>query len=335
MSEARETESQSASLTVRDLAAVWTGLKEWIVVDLDRFVLAAALTLVGFLAVLWLELGGVLDARRDVTPMLYLFSALAGGNVTLITIVVTINQLILSRELRSPRELQTEMHAAEEFRDEVEAESEPVVVPEQPPEFLQILVADTRDVVDRLDDVSDDVAGERFQVDLQNLVGALQVELDETTRRLENSTAGVFPALSTILDVDFATYLNHVRWIARSYGDETPESTEDLLRDLERHLKQLDVARQYFRTIYIKQELTDVSVLIMWTGLLAVIVAVVFLVVTGYKANPFPIWNYRFLIPLAVAVNLVPLTLLISHVLRISTVARRTAAITPFLAPTE
>jgi hypothetical protein len=315
--------------------AVWFGFKEWFLIDLDRYVLAFALAAVGFGFFLWLELAGVVDLERSTTPMLYLFSALAGGNITLITIVISINQLILSRELRSPRELQTEMHAAEEFRDEVEAETESLVVPEEPAEFLRVLVTDTRKRVERLGDAEHDVGVDTAAVDLDSLVSVLGGELDETTRRLERTETGVFPALSTILDVDFATRLNHTRWIARAYEDSIPDETRESLEDLQQHLEQLDVARQYFKTVYIKQELADVSKLVMSTGIAAVLVAMVFIVLTGYRTTELPFWGNTLVIPLGVFVTLVPLTLLISHVLRISAVARRTAAITPFLAPTE
>ncbi|MFB6130893.1 MAG: hypothetical protein ABEJ28_08745 [Salinigranum sp.] len=316
-------------------AAARISLKNWVLIELDRHVLAAIVVAAGFVLFIWLEFVGVLDVERDATSMLYLFSTLAGGNVTLITIVVSINQLILSRELRSPRELKTEMHAAAEFRNEVEAESDRLVVPERPAEFLRLLLADTREQVTKLDDVGTELDDPDVRSDVEALVTALRSDFDLTASRLQCSRDGVFPALSTILEVDFATHLNHARWLKRASDGPGPDSTLNALRVLEQHLEQLDVARQYFKTVYIKQELADVSVLVMTTGLVAVLVALAFIAVAGSPETTIPFSRSVLLVPLAVGVDLIPLALLISHVLRIAAVARRTAAITPFLAPTD
>lgn len=73
----------------------------------------------------------------------------------------------------------------------------------------------------------------------------------------------------------------------------------------------------------------------MYTGLVAIVVAIFFIDFTGYRTTAFLYVQHLLLVPLAVTVNLVPLVVLISHVAPIATVARRTAAITPFLAPAE
>lgn len=69
--------------------------------------------------------------------------------------------------------------------------------------------------------------------------------------------------------------------------------------------------------------------------LASAVVAAGFLVSTGYGQTPFGPLTRVVLVPAAVAVNLVPLSLLVAHVVRITTVARRTAAITPFISPGE
>lgn len=321
--------------TVDRLAAASARVRDWFLLDVNRYLLALGPLVVVFGLFAWLEASNVIDITRSTTPLLYLFSALAGGNVTLTTIVVTINQLILSRELRSPRELQTEMEAAAEYRDSVETETERLVVPEEPEEFLRMLAQDTRKQVTALDDKMANLEEAPYRADLENLMANLATELDGTLRRLERSHGGVFPALSTVLDADFATRINHIRWLGRAYRNDLPDDVLDVLQGLEHRLEQLDVARQYFKTIYIKQELADVSKLVMYTGLVAVIVSIVFTVFTGYRTAPFRNSMNLFLVPLAVTITLTPLALLVSHVVRIATVARRTAAITPFLAPTE
>lgn len=310
-------------------------LEDWILLEGDRSLLAAGIVAVGFLLFVWLAYGGVVDLARNVTPMLYLFSALVGGNITLITIVVTITQLVLARELRSPRELRLELESAEEYRESVEEGTGHEGVPERPADFLRVLVGDTRRQVAALDSTFDDLPDSTLEDELRALLSNLRAELDETLHQLESSRDGLFSALTTVLDADFSARLNHSRWIRRSYPDRLSAPQRTALEDLERHVKQLDVARQYFKTIYIKQELGKVSLLVMYAGLAATGFALASLVVTGYaRTSLSPPVRFVF-VPLAVAVNLAPLAILASHVMRITTVTRRTAAITPFISPGE
>jgi len=312
-----------------------TRLRRWVLLDGDRNVLAAGIVLVGVLVFAWLGYRRVLDIGRSTTPMLYLFSALVGGNITLMTIVITISQLVLSRELRSPRELQLELESAEDFRDAVEEETSGAGISEHPAEFLRVLVASTHRQATDLASTSDQTPDPDLRDDLSELTSGLRQELEETRTRLEASHGGVFTALSTILDADFSARLNHSRWIRRANEDDLSEAQTALLEDLERRIEQLDVARQYFKTIHIMQELADTSRLVTYSGLVATLVALAFIVVTGYARTPVSPLTRLVLVPAAVGVGLVPLSLLATHVLRITTVARRTAAITPFLSPGE
>lgn len=329
-----EVEVPSHAVVGRAMAAA-IGVRDWILLDVNRYLLALGPLAVVFVLFVLLEFGGVVDIARSTTPLLYLFQALAAGNITLTTIVVSINQLVLSRELRSPRELQTEMAAADEFRGDVEEETDRLVVPEVPEEFLRLLARDTRTQVSKLEEAVEGMEATPVRTELVDLLTNLGTELDGTIDRLDESGGGVYTALSTVLDADFSTRLNHIRWLSRAYREDVPDDVLDVFEALGHRLEQLDVARQYFKTIYIKQELSDVSKLVMYTGLVAIVVDVVFIVVTGYRTTAFPPMQHLLLVPLAVTISLAPFTLLVSHVVRIATVAQRTAAITPFLAPAE
>ena len=324
--------------TVADVLPARSGflrVRSWVLLDGNRNTLAAGIVIVGFFVFTWLGYSGFLDLGRTTTPMLYLYSALAGGNITLITIVITISQLILSRELRSPRELQLELESAEEYQKSVEAETSGPGVPEHPKEFLRVLVSNTHGYVMTLDSTIDEQSNTTLQTELTLLTSNLQTELKETLEELETSRRGVFPALATILDADFSARLNRSRWIRRANKDELSEAQHILLKDLEQRIEQLDIARQYFKTIYIMQELADIAKLVIYSGIIATITTLVFLVFTGYNQTPISPLDRLILVPLSVSIGLVPLALLIAHVLRIITVARRTAAITPFLSPSD
>lgn len=308
---------------------------EYLVVDVDRYALAAALVLLAIAPLVALDVADVYTAGETNTSLFHLYSTLAASNVTLITIVVSINQLVLSRELRSPGELETQMDAAESFRGEVQSETDRFVVPEAPTGFLRILVSNTRDDVTAVVDDCHSLDATDLGADVDDLAATLEPELDSALDELDSTGDGVFPALATILDADFSTRINHVRWIVRANEDAMPDDLEARFADLADELEQLDVARQYFKTVYFTQQLADLSRLMLSTGLVAVTVSLTLLVLSSGNAEPLPPLLRPVLVPASVGIALVPLALLVTHVLRIATVARRTAAITPFLSPSK
>lgn len=92
-----------------------------------------------------------------------------------------------------------------EYHEAVEAETERLVVPEEPGEFLRILTRDTRNQVEKLGDAVDGLEEAPVQTELEEPVTNLETELDGTRDRRERSRGGVFQALPTVLDADFAT----------------------------------------------------------------------------------------------------------------------------------
>ena len=59
-----------------------------------------------------------LAPMTDVQSLFYAYSALVGGNITLITVVVSLNQLLLSRELQTPGEVRSQIDNAIDYRSE-------------------------------------------------------------------------------------------------------------------------------------------------------------------------------------------------------------------------
>lgn len=201
--------------------------------------------------------------------------------------MVTINQLILARELRSPRELQMELQSAEEYQESVKEETEGPGIPEQPAPFLHALVRDTVEEVLDLESIAEDCPNEGLSSAIGDLTSNLSTDLEATLDDLDRSRGGVFSALLTILDADFAARLNHARWIRKTYESELSATEGEQLDDIGQRIEQLDIARQYFKTIYIKQELVDLSKLVMYTGFVAVLFSLTAIIVAGYVQTPF------------------------------------------------
>lgn len=82
---------------------------------------------------------------------MYLFSSIFTGNITLITIVISINQLLLGRELKAPGETADQIDNIVEHRQDIENSADQLA-PIDPSKFLHLLFENTRREAERLGD---------------------------------------------------------------------------------------------------------------------------------------------------------------------------------------
>ncbi|WP_254763862.1 hypothetical protein [Natrinema marinum] len=95
-------------------------LEQWLLLNGNRFVIAIGVAVTFGIAYLALTMANVAPLT-ETQPLFYALSGLVSGNMTLITVVVSSNQLLLSRELQTPDELESEIEATVDYRREVEA----------------------------------------------------------------------------------------------------------------------------------------------------------------------------------------------------------------------
>lgn len=299
-----------------------TRLGHWVLLSGQRYQVAG-LVLVLMLAVVLVPSASAY-AIRNTTPLTYLASALITGNVTLITVVVAINQVILSQELESPDSLRDEIEGTAAYR---QAALDGATAPTEPSEFLSELFGLTRQHVATVEEAlpaSTDEADDRLLTDLPDHCEAVGDRLDSSG---EDLSAVIIP----ILGVEYAAYIHDcTRLEANHEGDEHAE-LRAALDDLASDLENLDVARQYFTTAFMKEELATLSRLLLYVAVLAVSIPVALLFqLTTYPGSAPPMPALYALSLLAAGFGLLPLALLIAFVLRIATVAQRIAVISPF-----
>lgn len=89
-----------------------------------------------------IELLGIVPLEST-QPLFSVYGGLIVGNLTPITVIVSINQLFLSRELQASGELRTRIEDIVEYREEIESTAGKIA-PATPLGFLRILVEATR-----------------------------------------------------------------------------------------------------------------------------------------------------------------------------------------------
>lgn len=94
-------------------------VREWVLLDGNRLVVAGIV-----LALLFAVVAGVVGLQwaplANEQPLFYVFSGLVSGNLTLITVMVSINQLLLGREFSTPGALESQIQDVIEYRRDVE-----------------------------------------------------------------------------------------------------------------------------------------------------------------------------------------------------------------------
>lgn len=261
---------------------------------------------------------------RNTTPLTYMASALITGNITLITIVVAINQVILSQELESPGSLRDEIERTAEYR-QVALDQE--TTPTNPSDFLHQLFQQTCQDAFSLEDLlprTSDPASDHLITDLPNYCKRISDQLESASGNLSH-------VVVPILGVNYGDDIRRCHQLQAKYGEDDHEQLHRTLDQLTSDLENLDVARQYFTTIFMKEELATLSQTLLYVGIFAVSAPIALLFeLTTYTGSSPPMPNLFIPSLLTLSVGLLPLAFLIAFILRVATVAKEIAAISPF-----
>lgn len=333
----------------------------WLLLTGDRWHVAAAL-----LATVTLLLAGLLAAGvgdvRNAASLTRLFSSLVGGNLTLITVAITINQLILSREFAAPSELRARVEDSLEYRHAVEDVAADEVSPVTPVAFLSFLARSLRHHAERLEPEladreasprpagADDDRAEPHRSDdgtappvsdresareVVDYARTLIAEADHIESKLDDRPGG-FEVLITVLSADFAADLYGAERLRRHHGEALPDSVVETLDGLVDLLEYMGVARRYFETLYLERELAALSRTLLVVGLPAIAASVL---ATWIYGHPTGAELDRPLLSVVVVgltgVALAPLVVLVAYVLRITTVTRQSTSLLPFTVTEE
>ena len=274
-------------------------IEGWILLTGDRYAVSACL--LGLVTVLFV-LVGIGSVLNELSPLFYLYGGLVGGNITLITIVVSINQLVLLREFGTPDELRTEIRETTSYRQ-------------------------------RATDPAGGNADNSFHRSLDQLRSSLLEHAERVDTRLSDDDSDLFDVVVAVLRARYGDRIQSVRRIQSVHEDDLSSGLNDVLDSIVMSLEDLDIARHYLLTIYVRHELSRLSRVLVYAGIPAVTISGAMLVhLTGYSQPPPTTLAPFGLIVLTLVIGLLPLALLGSFVARIALVTQY-VSITPFEMP--
>ena len=178
--------------------------------------------------------------------------------------------------------------------------------------------------------VNDD---DRLRERVDGLVDSIEGNADAVTGRLADAQFGTFGVLAAALDYNYSWKVYEARRIRNTH--DLSEEADRALDRLTEALTFFGPAREHFKTLYFQWEIVNLSRAILYAAVPALLVSVGMILfvddpgtVTGTTLG---VGNLLWVVSGAVALALVPFMLLLSYVLRIATVAKRTLAIGPFV----
>jgi hypothetical protein len=322
-----------------EFAVEWYVLKrrprEWFLLSGNRLAVTGFGLLVVSAAIWTAVTTGLTPLERE-TPVLFLLFALISGNFTLITIVVSISQFVLSRHLESPGEIREKMDEMLQYRREVGATTDRRVVPVAPAEFALLLFRTVAHRVEALSaelttgSVAEGTVDDEVGSELDELVTGLGDHVEYVIALLSHPTTGLNYALFATLNASYEQDIYDAWRIRTEHAETLPDEAVDALDALVESLEQVDVARRVFKTVFIQSELAALSRTLLYIGVpVQVVTVVLMLLFTGSGWTTAPA-TLRLVIPTIVTVGFAPILLLTAYILRLATVARRTASMYPF-----
>jgi hypothetical protein len=328
--------------TLRERAGA-NRLKLWVLLDADRRLVAGiplVLMLVALVVLGALDPAPLREAAGSKDPIETLFQALTTAIITGVTLVVSLNQLVLSQELGPLGDQRDRMSGTVEFRRDV---ADALGVPATPPEpsaFLRSLVDGVgnraQHLADIVEDCSDEEAGDRVSA----YADSLATNADEVTDSLEAEQFGTFDVLSAALDFNYSWKIYEAQRLMGEHESVLSSEALDALDALVETLRFFGPAREHIKTLYFQWELVNLSRGILLSAVPALVVSIGGVL---YLDNPATITGALlgidaliWVVVVATTISLVPFMVLFSYVLRIATVAKRTLSIGPFiLRPTD
>lgn len=305
----------------------------WFVYGGNR--LAVTASLLGAAFVVYFVLGVLNIIFLPSNRLMWLLNGLVNGLLSLVTIVLTVNQLVLSQQFGSMGELYNRLEEMIDFRKQVEETTEVDVTSVVPGAFIAGLLAALSDRAQELREGASDCDDEELTDEIHEYTTDLTEQTDPILDEVEDAE-GTFKVLLTILDYNNSRQFYTARRLQTAYADAHSETTSTALDEIRELFKEINTTRQYFKTVYLQRELSELSRMTVYTGIIATLVASVMILVYEdlSTATLNPTLYYLLLAGALIAIQS-PLAVLFSYAVRAATISRKTAAFGPFIPQEE
>lgn len=317
--------------TVRQKETTWERVADWVLLEGDRKAVAFCLV-VGIVGVVGaLVFTGVLAVGPNSSAATIFGSGLASGVVTLVTIALSINQLILSRVFGSITDLTHRLDGTRKLRQNVEDIAGVPSSPNDPADFLSLVARTLSDRASGLLTTSESTDWNPPS----EITNALRdfVEYGESIDAELEPNARVTDVLGVVLGSEYAINMTAIRHLQNKYGTSVSKDVLAELRAIDGLIESIAVVRQFYKTIAIQQDFARLSRQIVYSGVVALLSAISLTLIYRTSSVTLPVSILPIVVSVGIGVIVSPLALFVTYILRAATVARHTVSVGPFVPP--
>jgi hypothetical protein len=305
-----------------------TGLSivRWVLLEANRLAVTGALLTLVFatfmgIATFWtFEMQTLLTDTSTVQTIL---NTLLSGMILLVSIVVSINSIVLSHDITSVETQEDRIEAAIDFRRDLDELTDGGESPSDPSSFLramsQIMSARADALTDELDDAEQDLADEVDEYSSRISDAA------EELGAVDETSGAEFAVLWKGIGFDYGTHIEKSRRIVA-----TSDTLSDRFEDLVEAFKLFAIGKEYFKTLYYAREVSQLSRTLLIVALPAILFNASSIIAINGDVLPegviLGLPPLQTFVAVTFTVSLAPYLVLTSYMLRLSTVARLTAS---------
>lgn len=312
-------------------------LVRWLLLEGNRNAVTAALLSIVFAALIGIGLlwtFEMADLVKETPAVQTILDTLLSGMILVVTIVVSINSIVLSHDITSVRIQEDRLEATMKFRKNIGRLTETGENPTDPASFLKLMGDVIRELAEALE-ASVDGTNEEFTEEVREYV----THITETAERIDtaftdNVRGAEFGILWLGLELDYGEYMNRSHSLATSFDNTLPDDTKERLEDLTEAFQLFTTGKEYFKTLYYSQEVSELSRTLLVVTLPAILINASAILAINAQALPdFWLLGLPPILTFVAAVftiSLTPYVILTAYMLRLATVAKRTTAAGPF-----
>ncbi|ELZ29180.1 hypothetical protein C475_03149 [Halosimplex carlsbadense 2-9-1] len=315
------------------------GLRHWLFLDGNRLLITALVSLGVFAVVRVAVAAGALAVGPSGNVPTVFGSGITAGVFTLVTLTLTINQLVSSQVFGKPDSLRQRYQKGVGLRDAVTDLGDRTTTPVDTAEFVAAVGEALDDRADSLRDARRATAtadsGRTEGTGSGDGLAALADDLSGYAEGIQRVSGEMKPVevISKTAGSDYARFRRRLR--AATADADLPDRVADDADAVGELLGHLSVARQYYKTLALHQELAKLSREIIYLSVPCLLVALSVPLLYRSNGATLSAAALPWVISGAVAVVLAPLVVLVVRLLRVSTVMRYTVSTGPFAPPED
>ncbi len=312
-------------------------LVQWLLLEGNRHAVTGALLTMTFVAILaigtiWpFEMQRLLTETAAVETVLNTF---LGGIILLVSIVVSINSIVLSYDIISIGAQEDRLRGTLEFRREIGHLTDTEHSIMDPASFLSMMVGVINQRAHELETVTEELDGRDAEEIREHIETILQT-IEYIEKSVDQTGGGEFSALWLGLDLNLGPLMERSRVLHLAYADELSDSDEDRFERLIRAFELITTGRHFFTTLYYRREFSMLSRTLLIVSLPAILGTAT--TILAINANILPqIWIFGLsplltFVAAAFTTALAPFIILTAYMLRVATVTLRATATEPFV----